>query len=96
MQIDAIYENGSIKLPKHLRFKNSRFVLHIEIPDEEVLSPTQATPNQSLKSDSSDIRDQIRAILGEDYQKLASSTFTDEKTKETWYQHLEEKYLGGH
>ncbi|CAM3613526.1 hypothetical protein [Halomonas lysinitropha] len=94
MQVEAIYDNGSVKLPDHLRFKHQRFVLHIDIPDEEVESAPAETEGETPQPGSGDIRDQIRAILGADYEKLTTAP-TAEETKATWHQHLEEKYLGG-
>ena len=94
MQVDAIYENGMVKLPYELRFKHQRFALRIEIPDEEVVSTPAATDTQPPEPGSGDIRDQIRAILGADHEKLGNAP-TGEDTKAIWHQHLEEKHLGG-
>ncbi|TDT43452.1 hypothetical protein DES49_1269 [Halospina denitrificans] len=94
MQVDAVYDNGSVKLPDHLRFKHQRFTLRIEIPDEEVVSAPSETESQDPEPGSGDIRDQIRAILGPDHEKLTSPP-TAEETKEIWHRHLEEKHLGG-
>jgi len=94
MQVDAIYDNGSVKLPDHLRFKHQRFTLKVEIPDEEVASSTPEPQGQHPEPGSGDIRDQIRAILGSDREKLTNPPSAEE-TKEIWHQHLEEKHIGG-
>ena len=94
MQVNAIYDNGSVKLPDHLRFKHQRFALTVEIPDEEVASPEPEPQGRHPEPGSGDIRDQIRAILGSDREKLTNPP-SPEETKETWHQHLEEKHLGG-
>lgn len=96
MQVDAIYDNGTVKLPDHLQFKHQRFELRVEIPDEEIVNnaPAKEKYTQPPEGETGDIRDQIRTILGSDYEKLTSSP-APESTKETWHQHLEEKHLGG-
>jgi predicted DNA-binding antitoxin AbrB/MazE fold protein len=97
MLVDAIYDNGSVKLPDNLRLKHGRFKVRIEIPDEELVDTSDATENQAPfqapLAGAVDIRDQIRAVLGADYQKLVENTSTV-TNRDTWHQHLEEKHLG--
>ncbi|PZA00699.1 hypothetical protein A6K26_000055 [Gammaproteobacteria bacterium 2W06] len=94
MQVDATYDNGSVKLPDHLRFSHQRFALKVEIPEEEVASPAPELQGQRPEPGSGDIRDQIRAILGSDREKPTNAP-TAEAVKETWHQQLEEKHLSG-
>ena len=77
MQVDAIYDNGFVKLP-----------------DDELVNTLKPAENKVPLATHGYIRDQIRAVLGLDFEQLAARAAT-ETTKEIWHKHLEEKHLGG-
>ena len=75
MQVDAIYDNGFVKLP-----------------EDELVDTLKPAENKVPLAKHGDICDQIRAVLGLDFEQLAASAAT-ETTKEIWHKHLEEKHL---
>ena len=94
MQVDAIYDNGMVKLPDQLQFKHERFRVRIEIPDDELVDTSKPMENKAPAAKEGDIRDQVRAILGLDFEQLAASA-SIETSKDIWHKHLEEKHLCG-
>ena len=82
MQVEAIYENGIIKLQTPLRLKQKRVKVQVVIPDESF----DHKFGQSL------LRKEIHSILGP-YSHSRLST-TPGQDKATWHEHLERKYGG--
>ena len=95
MQINAIYDNGSLLFQDSIQFKHARFSVTIEIPDHELdtINKQEQREFQSLTTSkpASTIRKQLDKILGNyAYKRPAISASKD---KAVWHQHLENKYL---
>lgn len=66
---------------------NRTFISH----DQMLTNTPKQTHDSPPKTETDDIRDRIRAIIGADSDKLACS-LTGDASRETWRRHLEEKY----
>jgi len=81
MQIEAIYESGTIKPLVPLKLKKNQVRIQIIIPDEHI---EQAPVRRNS------LRERIDSILGEFSHPGPGRT--PEKDKAAWHEHLEEKY----
>ncbi len=91
MQINAIYDNGSLQFKYPIQFKHTRFSVKIEIPDHElVINKQEQSEIQSLTATSA-IRQQLDNILGNSAKKRQAINSAEDKA--AWHQHLENKYL---
>ena len=81
MQVEAIYEDGIIKLQVPLRLKQKRVKVQVVIPDESIDHRPEGR---------SALRKEIHAILGT-YGHSRLST-TPDLDKAAWHEHLERKY----
>ena len=101
MQVNAIYEDGSINFVHPIRFKHRKFEVIVNIPDDELdlTAPTaeDIDSGTTAVAHASSIGDRVRAIL-KPYQHLLAQTKTNTSTdyKAEWHAHLEDKYLGHH
>ena len=98
MQVEAIYNQGTIQLVHPLRFKRDNVRLVVTVQDEDLLAaPTStqapAQPPQASTSYAAHL-DQILAP----YQHLLQrhSVQTNMDFKAIWEEHLAEKHLGRH
>lgn len=81
MQVDAIFENGIIKLQTPLRLKEKRVKVQVVIPDEFF--------DHKLDEQSA-MRKEIHAILGS-YGHSGLPAAPDQD-KAAWHEHLARKY----
>jgi len=101
MIIEAICENGIVRMPPGLKFQHNTFKVKVELPDQEISRPPKTAkvsqPGSNLSvQDKPGIRDRIDAILGPYKDQLKKGApFTAQDYKEMWHEHLEEKHLGG-
>ncbi|MCK5535285.1 MAG: hypothetical protein KAH84_04895 [Thiomargarita sp.] len=92
MQINAIYDNGSLQFKYPIQFKHARFSVKIEIPDHElVINKQEQSEIQSLTANRQTIRQQLDNILGNSAKKRQAINSAEDKA--AWHQHLENKYL---
>jgi hypothetical protein len=77
MQVEAIYNQGTIQLVHPLRLKHNRIRLTLVVPDEEVVmeDASAATPVVPAVADSMDA--QVKAILSP-YQHLLEQAASKE------------------
>lgn len=98
MRIEAIYNDGKLELPDHIKLRHRRFALKVEIPESEIESAviqhpeTTASDPDVSTSHETGIGARLNEILGPLRGNLDSIT-ADEANK-IWREHLEEKYLG--
>jgi hypothetical protein len=79
MQIEAIYEDGRLELPRHVRLKQRRVRLIIDIPDDEILreemlpqAQPEPAPELSTEGSTHSVIDEINAILHPWRDRLAN------------------------
>jgi hypothetical protein len=100
MQIDAMYDSGTLILPS-IRLKHSRFQIQVIIPDAEIMSDsTSDDPVQSNALDAGDtaipsIVTEIEKILGPWRDKLKDvPPLTKAEMRELRGDEWEEKHRG--
>lgn len=92
MQIEAIYDSGTLLLPA-IRLKHSRLKLQVIIPDDEIVDEqadlvVASTANEPAGAGALPILDEIEAIIGpwrDQLRKLAPIS------KEEFRQHRDEE-----
>ena len=109
MIIEAICENGVVRMPSELRLQHNIFKVKVEIPDQEVtatgsvLETTKtgaartvpATIDTRNPDAGNRLLDRFEQILGPHREQLdKESLFTEQGYKQMQQEHLEEKYLG--
>lgn len=101
MQVEAIYNQGTIQLVHPLRFKRDNVRLVVTVQDEDLLAapiPTQAPaqPQQTSHASTSyaDRLDQILAPYQHLLQRHPLQIAMDYQA--IWEEHLAEKHLGHH
>ncbi len=100
MIIEAICENGIVRMPTGLKYQHNSFKVKVELPDQEVSQLPKAAkvsqPGSTLSAQvEPGIRAGIDAILGPYKDQLKKGApFTAQDYKEMRHEHLEEKYLG--
>ncbi|MBK5970198.1 MULTISPECIES: hypothetical protein [Thiorhodovibrio] len=63
MQIDAIYDQGRLEFQRSLTLKHQRFLVRVEIPDQEIANPTLfALPTYDLANFSPEIRAKVESM----------------------------------
>lgn len=97
MQINATYEDGTIKIPSPFQFKHRKFEVVVTIPEVEIEampqpSKTVAEPAQTNQENSPGhtYLAKIKQILGADFQPRPAATV--EQDKATLLEALEERY----
>ena len=109
MIIEAICENGIVRMPTELKYQHNSFKVKVELPDQEVsasrnvIEKTQISSSRPATEVSeihrSDAKNQMLnrfdQILGPYRGQLAKGrSFTEQDYTEMQQEHLEEKYLG--
>ena len=109
MIIEAICENGIVRMPSGLKYQHNSFKVKVELPDQEVSEGRNVVEKMQTSSSqpaieiteihNSDAGNQMlnrfEQILGPYRKQLAKwRSFTEQDYKEMRYEHLEEKYLG--
>lgn len=77
MQIEAIYDHGRLELPKHIRLRQQRFKVRLDIPESELImqqgnSKETVLPVARQPSSNSYLED-MRAILAPVRKHLATT-----------------------
>lgn len=101
MQVEAIYNQGTIQLVHPLRFKRDNVKLMVTVQDDDLLaaptvmqSPQQPQqPHQAATSYAARV-DQILAPYQHLLQSYAGQASMDYQA--IWEEHLADKYLGRH
>lgn len=99
MQIDAMYDSGTLILPS-IRLKHSRFQVQVIIPDDEIIDATSDRPTQSQSTSTdptagSAIVTEIQEILGPWREKLQNMPpLTKQETRELRCDEWEGKHRG--
>ena len=88
MQVEAIYNQGTLQFSAPLNFVNSLFKVKVDIPDQEIM--TTAVEQQAASNSPST---RLDAIIGRAFRQ-ANRGKPSINTKALWHAHLEEKYLG--
>jgi hypothetical protein len=100
MQIDAMYDSGTVILPS-IRLKHSRFPVQVIIPDDEIIDATSDHPAQGKPTGSSlaaapSIVDEIQEILGPWREKLQNvPSLTKQEMRELRCDEWEDKHRVG-
>ncbi len=98
MQIDAMYDSGTVILPS-IRLKHSRFQVQVIIPDDEIIdatcdSPAQGKPRGTVPAALPSIVAEIQEILGPWREKLQNMpSLTKQETRELRCAEWEQKHL---
>lgn len=87
MQVEAIYNQGTLQFSAPLHFVNSLFKVKVEIPDQEILTDTV---EKQAASNSPSTR--LDTIIGRAFRQ-ANRGKPSINAKVLWRAHLEEKYL---
>lgn len=61
MEIQAIYENGKLTLPAHIKLKHDRVALKVTIPDDEISTHTAASRPHA---ESGTLQQELNNLLG--------------------------------
>ena len=88
MQVEAIYNQGTLQFSAPLHFVNSLFKIKVDIPDQEIMTTTveqQAASNAPIT--------RLDAIIGHVFRQ-ANRGKPSINAKALWHNHIEEKYLG--
>lgn len=100
MQIDAMYDSGTLILPP-IRLKHSRFQIRVIIPDDEIMSdvtsdyPVQSNAMDAVDTATSSIVTEIERILGPWRDKLQDiPPLTKTEMRELRCDEWEEKHRG--
>ncbi len=88
MQVEAIYNQGTLQFSAPLHFVNSLFKVRVDIPDQEILTPAL---EQQATTHSPSAR--LDAIIGRTFRQ-ANKGKPSVNVKALRHAHLEEKYLG--
>jgi hypothetical protein len=100
MQIDAMYDSGTVILPS-IRLKRSRFQVQVIIPDDEIIdatsdSPAQGTPVGPSLDAAPSIVAEVQEILGPWREKLQNMpSLTKQEMRELRCDEWEDKHRGG-
>jgi hypothetical protein len=100
MQIDAMYDSGTVILPG-IRLKHSRFQVQVIIPDDEIIEatsdhPAQDKPTGSSLAPATSIVVEIQEILGPWREKLQNvPSLTKKEMRELRCDEWEDKHRGG-
>jgi hypothetical protein len=100
MQIDAMYDSGTVILPS-IQLKHSRFPVQVIIPDDEIIDATGDNPAQGTSPGSSlaaapSIVAEIQEILGPWREKLQNQqSLTKQEVRELRCDEWEAKHRGG-
>jgi len=109
MIIEAICENGVVRMPSELRLQHNIFKVKVEIPDQEVTATggiaetTKTGAAQSVPATvdtrnpdvGNRLLDRFEQILGPHREQLDKGRpFTEQDYKRLQQEYLEEKYLG--
>ncbi len=88
MQVEAIYNQGALQFSTPLHFVNSLFKVKVDIPDQEILTPTleQQSANHPPSA-------RLDAIIGRAFRQ-ANKGKPSVNMKALRHAYLEEKYLG--
>lgn len=94
MQIEAIYNNGFIKLPENIHLSSEVFKIRIDIP-ASVIRKSKAKNDKpdKITHETFNIRNQIDQILGSNRGKKSGKLSSTVNYKQIWHEHLEEKYI---
>lgn len=91
MIIEAICDNGVVRIPAGFKFQHEKFTVKVELPETELIS--NVTEQEATNKPG--IRQELDAILGPYKDQLKSGNpLTAQDYKNIWHEHLEEKYLG--
>lgn len=98
MQVEAIYNQGTIQLVHPLRFKRDNVKLMVTVQDDDLLAAPTAMqspqqPQQAATSYAARV-DQILAPYQHLLQSHAGQASMDYQA--IWEEHLAEKYMGRH
>lgn len=102
MEFEAIYDNGRLELPRHLRLKHQRFRLRVEIPDRELMAEQEANASDpgvgdsdGLEREDLGIRERVATILGQNLEQVRKGRpDSPDDYKAIWREHLKDRYLG--
>jgi hypothetical protein len=101
MQVEAIYNQGSIQFVQPLRLKHNHIRLVVTVPDEEVVLAWSPEPLQAQKPDQpqcvSSYGARIDQILAP-YQHMRKPHQISEPVdcRAIWEEHLTDKHLANH
>jgi hypothetical protein len=99
MQIDAMYDSGTVILPS-IRLKHSRFQVQVIIPDDVIIDATrdslaQGTPLGTVFVGGHSIVAEVQEILGSSREKLRNMPLlTKQEMREIRCDEWEGKHLG--
>lgn len=100
MQIDAMYDSGTVILP-NIRLKHSRFQVQVIIPDDEIVDATSDSsapdkPTGTGPAATPSIVAEIQEILGPWREKLQNvPSLTTQEVRELRCDEWEDKHRGG-
>ena len=86
MRVQALFENGVVRLQVPVEVRHDRFEVVVEIPDEEVIEPSLGHPRGEKI-----VGEELNAILGALRRDNAPVGVREEKA--AWHDHLQRKYL---
>ena len=93
MQLEATYDQGTLKFEETVHFAHNRFKVTVTLPEQEIITPPPQQAPQQTEPKPTTIRPQLNAIIGEEFRQ-ANRGKPSVNVKAYWHQHLEEKHLG--
>ncbi len=99
MQVEAIYDHGRLDLPTHIRLRNQRFRVRLEIPEEELVAEREDSgetpPPVGREPYEGGFLEELRAILAPVRNNLAAvgkQPLSKEERRELFYREWEERH----
>jgi hypothetical protein len=97
MQIEAVYNDGKLEFPPHIRFVRNRFRVLVEVPDQDVVHSQKSDAGSheqqlNLSPERQSTRERLNRIVGPARGKIGS--IQPDEVKAIWRRHLEDKYCG--